>query len=633
MKVAMNQRQRSVRPLFKHSVCALAACFAVQAQSQAVQQHLYFINGVAHLATDLPLPGSDVSVPGSLNIGVANQAVLVNVTSPAVTINGDLTLGNVVSNSTTVFNVGTSRDSVNGALNTEGQRLEFTLTPNATQPTSVADPGNLLIKDGTGSGKITAQTVTMGGTETVGLRLTGSLKDGASYHLIQSLTAPINVVGGNPISFSDVVSQATSSCQTCRVTDNSYVISSHVYLGADSGGQQRYLVYQASRAADVYITASNTAGHFSNGAAYALGNIARNGYQLGDLITAITTVDINDYGFGDTMEHLAVQVKRLAPIANNSYIRSIFGASDLLAADVDDRLNSLRHDGPGRAKRDGEGERFWIKDAIQTAKQSGLDDYDGYRTHTNGVVMGLDNRFHNTWLGASLGLASTHIDQQDFRSGDHAHLQSHVFTLYASHESGAHYLDGSVSFGHHDHTGIRSTAIARVADDDFSSTETTGKIGWGYRIRLKDPGSTLIPFVSATYSHVVQPAYTETGAGDLGLAYDAKQFVRLHTIAGLRYNTESRVFGLPAFSTMHLAWGNDQGLDNLDIHARYSGPTPTAYTGFVTPAEAVPRNLVEVGAGLTLKLSKHTNLQFLVEAEHRRGYNAESAHAKLAWRL
>ena len=621
-----NQRLAGRR--FRWSFCALAVASVFPASAQTISQNLYTNGAFVYLDQNTGT-GPVVDVTNGVQLGVANHPVDVTVSSPGVSINGDLILGNTVSNSSTIFRVNDTRNTVAGQFGTEGQRLLFTLSPNVT-PQSSAAASNLDVKDGVGSGKITTQSMYMGGTETFGVNLTGSLKDGAKYHLIESNT-PISIQNatGTPPSFSDVTSLGTSNCQVCRVTDNSYVMTSRLYVESDSGGSLRYVTYEVSRAADVYIQASNTAGHFSNNAALTLGTIARNGYQLGDLVTAINKIDLDGYGYGDTMSHLAVQVKRLAPIANNSYVRSAFTVSDHMTDIVDDRLNSLRRDVPGKVQE--LGDRFWMQPLTHTAKQSGVDDYDGYKLYTSGVMLGYDQVADGAAMGAAVSTASSSLDQLAFRQGDSSSIQSFGANLYASRELGAYYIDGMLGAGKHTYAGTRQTAIDRVAGDSFSMTERSIKLGMGYRIRLQTPRSSLVPYFSVMDTQLTQAAYTETSAGDLGLSYESKTFRRSQSQAGLRYNTEGSLGNTPVFTTMHIAWGWDTGLSNLNVQAHYSGPTSTDYTGFETPAAALNRNLIHLGIGSTFGWSAVTRLQIRFDMEHRRGYNSAGAQANAIW--
>jgi outer membrane autotransporter protein len=631
----MKKLELIIRESLRLTICALAVASACGSQAQTVRQILFTDDSgdvrlqKGPVITDADLEPGSLLVPGSLGLGESNSALEVTVRSPGVRINGNLTLGNVVTNSTTAFKVNESRNTVTGLLSTEGQRLEFTLSPNAT-PVSPPGAQNLNVRDGTGSGRITTHSLFMGGTETFGITLNGSLKDAAKYRLIESDTAiNVNNQSTTRLDFNDVTSQGVANCQVCRVTDNSFVITSRVYVESESDGTWRYVTYEASRSSDVYITKSNSFGHFSNNAAYTLGNIAKNGYQLGDLTTAITMIDLDSHGYGDTMEHLAVQAKRLAPIANNSYIRSAFTVSDLLGNVLDDRLISLRRDGPGRSKDDGP--RFWLQPFGNKAKQSGVDDYDGYRVTTSGFSMGYDHALDDSWVGASLSVANSRLDQLNFRAGDTSSVNGLMFRLYAVREIGAMYIDGAVGMGRHDYSGSRQTAIDRVARDSFTLSDLNAKFGIGYRIKLKDPRSVFVPYMQVTISEISQPEYTETGAGDLGLNYDAKNFRRIRSVLGLRYNTESRMGDSHSFTTMHVAWGRDKIFDNLNIQSRYSGLTPAEHTSFMTPVSEFDRSLVMLGLSSTIALSKTASLRLGTELEHRRGYYNAGVQARATW--
>ena len=610
---------------FQLSACALAASAALNVQAQIVEQTLSTSAGTTQF-----FDGTTTStVPGNLGLGIIDTPVGVTVLGSGITISGDLTLGNVVTNSSTIFRVNESRNTVTGLLSTEGQALRFVLTPNLTPTSPLPNTTYLNVNDGVGSGKITAGSVLLGATDTVGIRLTGSLKNGASYRLIESAT-DIGGLAQTDFDFNDTLSQSVANCLVCRVTDNSYVITSRIYGENNSGGDWRYVTYEATRAPDVYVTASYTQGHFSNNAANTLGAIASNGYQLGDLVTAVNTLDLDENGFGDTAEHLAVQAKRLAPIANNSFVRSAFAVSDLSSAIVDDRLGNLRRQAPGQAKDDRQ--NGWVRLFANASKQSGVDDYDGYRLGTTGMAFGYDRTVGGgTRVGGMFSVANSSLRQTGFRDGNDTDIRSAQLNIYGSHEWGALYVHGMAGVGRHAYSGSRQTAINRTADADFTSKEVFTKMGLGYRIRLKDVRSVVTPYVDVTFSKLSQPGYTETGAGDLGLNFDAKSSNRARTLAGLRYQTESRIGGIPAFTTLQVAVGHDGGMGNLDVNASYSGATSSAYTRFVTPTSAFERSFVNLAGGVTLGLSQASSLQLRADMDHRKGATGFGLQAKANW--
>lgn len=597
----MNPATFSVRRL---NACALAVALLL-AQSAMADG----ISGTQSITADIGSASYDIGVVGT-------PSIITIAPSSGTTVNfaGDVY---VVNGGPTTLVLGSKRATVAGSLSTDGANYGFTLTPNATANTPTYSSTNLDVKDGTGTGKITTNDLVMAGGESFGVTLTGSLRNGASFGLISSSH---NITGAG-----NTFSKAENG--DGQISDNSYVIDSSVAID----GTGRNVVYTASRSNDQYISKSSTQGHFSNPAALTLGTIAKEGRQLGDLVTAINLLDIDSNGYGNNQANLAVQVKRLAPIANNAYLLSVLDASDRILSGIDDRLSSLRGDVP--SMKTAHKETGWAKVYATSAKQSGFDDYDGFKTATNGIALGLDHGLEQGWIGAALAVSTTDIEQLGFRTGESATLNSQEASIFGSAQWGATYLDGILSAGQSSVSGGRSTAVGRIANMQYRTNSTSVKATLGHRIKLQDGKSVITPMFGMQTIQMDQPSYTETGAGDLGLIVDAQTYRRLRSTLGVRFNTESRIGDTPSYTSVYLAYSRDSGLDNTDVHASYSGATDPQYTAFTTTAAALERNLFELGAGTTLAMSQSSGLQLRYDLQHRQSYNAQGVQAKFIWKF
>ena len=130
-----------------------------------------------------------------------------------------------------------------------------------------------------------------------------------------------------------------------------------------------------------------------------------------------------------------------------------------------------------------------------------------------------------------------------------------------------------------------------------------------------------------------QPSYTETGAGDLGLLFDQKNYQRLRSKVGLRFNTEGRLGNTASYTALYMAFNHDSGLNNLNIRSSYSGTTDPLRTGFTTTAAELQRTMVQVGAGLTLAISKQSSLQLRYDLEHRQAFNSHTVQFNGVWKF
>lgn len=594
------------------SVCASAVVLMLSQTAMAQA-----ISGTASITADV--------TETSYNIGAVNTTSLITLqpnavntaaTGFAVTFAGDVF---VVNQGSTTLVTGVNRARVAGTLSADGGNFNFSLSPNSTASTPQYASSNRDINDGSATGKISTNFLVLSGGETFGITMAGSLRDGAKFSIIGA----DHVITGAGFQYN--VAENGSG----QINDNSYVINSSAAV--DTGSQSINLVYTASRSNDEYISKSATEGHFSNPAALALGTIARDGRQLGDMVTAINLLDMDRFGFGNNQVNLAIEAKRLAPLANNAYVQSALASSDRMLSEVDDRLSSLRGDIP--TMNAVQNQTGWANIYTNTGKQTGFDDYDGFKVSTTGVGFGFDRSTENGWIGTALSASSSSIDQLDFRAGDRATLAHQQASIFGAREWGAAYFDGTFSIGRFDLTGHRATAAARRAHAQFNMYSMDLKSTFGYRIKLQDGKTVISPMAGFEVTQLEQPRYTETGAGDLGLTVDAQSYQRMRSTLGVRFNTESRILNTPTYTSVYMAYNRDSGLNNMDVRASYSGTTDAQYTGFTTAAAALQRNMFEIGAGTTLALSKVSSLQLRYDLQHRQSYNAQGVQAKGVWKF
>lgn len=565
-----------------------------------------------------------VSVEGSAN-------------SPAsVVVSADTGFGSLTMNSYTTFMSGESVSTITGLLKTDGAALGFDLRPTAgraldTSAASVSlQAGSLYLNSG----------------ERIGLNLLGSLKNNATKDLIRAdaldpdTLSLYNRTSNRPWPAAEVSGSSYTRDQlpaSDKVSDNSFVIDSSVNL-VSCGDDCYALRYTATRAQDAYVSkATGVAGHFSNNAALKLSQIAYRGDQSGDMATVIDRLDVNDYGYGNNGTNLAVQSKRLAPIANNAYPMATLGFSDYMLSTTDDRLHTLRGGTiPGQSKRDGN--TFWVSGFGHSGRQSGFthqsefNTYDGYATHQSGLTVGTDRRVDRGWVGATLSMSNADIVQQGFRSGDRAKVNGMQMGLYGSQEFGATYVQGGLAWATHDLSGSRSTAVGRTANDNFSMKTSDVRVSAGYRFRLVDGKSVVAPFVGLQYAQIQMPGRTETGAGDLSLQYEGKDHARTRLQTGVRYTTESRILGRPTYLNLLGGISKDRGMGNMNVNAAFTGSTVTdGGLGFTTPVAPVDRTAFHLGAQTSVALTKTASLQFKLDLEHRRSYNAQGVQIKGLW--
>lgn len=534
-----------------------------------------------------------------LGNGVSNETE-VTLSGSGLTFGGNVSFANFY----TLLEVGTTRNTITGTLNLNAGALAFTLGTDS----------NFTFQDGTGSGKITTGALTLTGTdlELFLLTYTGSVKDGASYTLIENNGA---VVGS--------YEQEESSGY---VADNSYVINSAV--ATDSAGN---VVLTTSRSAEEYITKSYSSGHFSNGAALALGTIAQQGRQQGDLADVIKQIDINDYGYGDNYANLATQVQLLAPVANNSFGTTLLDATNLALHSTSERMYSHAPRLEWEARSPYE---VWTSGYLQQGSQNGLDFYDGYETQIQGAVVGADLVATPEWMaGVAAASGRARITQMGFREGEQADLNLQLYTLYASLNQLPYTVDLAFSSGSGVLKSKRATAVDRVASGEQDYGVKDIRLSGGFRNLLDDGRSVLTPLAGLEWSELTQSSYQETGAGDLSLSYEGKTQHRLRWMVGVAHEADLQVWETETRWTLSLLNYRDNGLTNLDIESSFTGTTDASLRPFTTPTKSMKTDELQLKTDLDFEVWEKAHFKLGYRLDHRTGFNAHTGSLKFGWRF
>jgi outer membrane autotransporter protein len=469
----------------------------------------------------------------------------------------------------------------------------------------ISAAGSSSIAGGAGS------TLVMNGTEKVNVSLLGSARNGEAYALID-------------------VAVGAAGPQAATLQDNSFVIDTALSRSATGD-----LVIATSRDANTYVAKSATAGHFSNAAATRQGALAASGTgYTSDMQTVMNTLDIDQWGYGNTQANLANQVKRLVPTANASGILAAFAATSNTLYAVGEHLAVLRGDS-AMSDADGNGYHFskgnsvWMKMLGSTQSNKTIDNYDGFKTTMSGMVLGVDAKLGNGVIGLAGNINNSSIDQKDFRDGDAAKMKTWGVGLYGVQDYGKMYVDGNLGYAHHSLDTNRTAALGRVAKADYNYKQLSAKLAAGYRLNLDDKGtSVLTPILSVEYGNLNQAAYTETGAGALNLNVDSLSTNRTRGSLGLRYNTVLKG-GSTSFYPEFLAAVNTQSMGNTDIVARFEGDA--SGNAFTTTGVNVPNTSYTLGANLRIVPYKAIELQIGYQYEGNSSFSSHLGEIRGTW--
>jgi hypothetical protein len=491
-----------------------------------------------------------------------------------------------------------------GAISTGGATMNFVVGAQAWD--AVAGGGRLAVASSSSVTGAAGSSLSMTGSETVNIALLGSLRNGATISLIDT------AVGAN---------QTT----TGNVYDNSYVIDTALSRGSDGD-----LVLTVARDADTYVTKSGTAGHVSNAAARRLGALAASGEGYGaDLQAVINRLDLDPWSYGADADSLAVQIKRLAPIANRSYDKAALNGLSAGIEQIGTRLKDLR---TVEYRADPKPYSLWVRNGIADARLKPSAEMDGYEHRYRGFALGTDSRVSSNLLaGAALSFGRTQVEQMGFRQGDAGTVETLQLTAYGSYDFNDRiYADGLLSGARQSVQGSRAAALDRIASFDFASRGAHAlKFNLGYRMHV--PNSTLIitPMISAEEGRSTMKAHEETGAGDIGLAYGVRKLRKSETGIGFRLNGTQQFFGYVLRPELALMRVQDRLADETDqVTAKFIGDTSGS---FVTPLTQGERYSTRLQLGLGWLLSKTAALSVRYQRDQEKDYRSNRAELMLRW--
>lgn len=555
---------------------------------------------------------------------------------------GRLTLGTgttgTESNKPLILDLGESDLTVsNGNIQTQGAYFITTVNSNASSDGLVMDEStgvaNAFEVDTATTGQIVAQelieTGSSGSTATIKilLDLNSSFENGASFDFLTE------TAGTSTQTFSFDVNDSDNS----YLFDTSYVINSSAERVTVGNNEKIVITFQ--RDDNEYITKSATDNHPSNDAALKLGIIAARGVAEGDMQTALTRLDINDFGYGNNQQNLAVQVKRLAPLANNAFVISSFDATDLASDALGHRIAARRGNWSGNSDLD---QSFWIQALGSKTNSSGsvpvatltaqdTAGHDGFESSTQGFVAGLDKQFDKGLLGVSYGHTHTDLTQLDDRKGETSNLGQNTLSVYGQYDHRGSFVSAVASRSTGSIDGWRRTAIDRIANYNFGIENQQVSVKAGQRFDLSDGRSAITPYLELTKARFTQDQYVEQGAGDLSLDIAKLEADKSTVEVGVSASHKGRFSGVKALTVLTAAVGQDFDVSDLTVNANYTGPTSDAYTGFTTPAENWAQNYLKLGLDLQLEAKTGMMVKLGLDGEMRQGRQNYAGEVALVW--
>ena len=244
---------------------------------------------------------------------------------------------------------------------------------------------------------------------------------------------------------------------------------------------------------------------------------------------------------------------------------------------------------------------WWVKGFGYFGDQGAQGAFPGYDSRILGVMVAYDALLDSdtdsvTRGGLGIGFARSTIDGKTFDTS--TDFNTYQATIYVDHERGPWFVQGDVSYGLNDYSGMRHilfTGVDRRANAKYSGDDFTGFATTGYR--FFNQGFTITPVASLQYSSVNLDGYTETGAGDIDLKVNSQSYDFLESGLGVvlahPFADNDRTY-VPA---IHFKWFHELANPTLENVAAF---TATGSQSFTTPGLKTAGDTLDAGGGLTL---------------------------------
>lgn len=232
---------------------------------------------------------------------------------------------------------------------------------------------------------------------------------------------------------------------------------------------------------------------------------------------------------------LARLSQSLVPESNGGAVTAAMAGQSATSAAIGGRLSGQRN---GLSSGDVLIETgIWIQGLTGNADQSTRDGIAGYSSNTSGIAIGADGKLNpNTTLGLAYSYANTNVGSDN---GNRTDVQSHLFTLYGSWNSGNWFTDGNLSYGRSSNEGKRYI-LGTQAKGDYDSDLIALNALSGYTFQLNRQ-LILEPRVAARYANVRTDAFSEHGSV-AALRNGSQRYEQGEVGAGLRLAADLPLF-------------------------------------------------------------------------------------------
>lgn len=429
-------------------------------------------------------------------------------------------------------------------------------------------------------------------------------------------TLNVNVAGNSTLVGGNVLSRVISTSGDVigtfdQVTDNSQLFNFNAVYESDAVD----LTAIANSTTGVQDAVEANGNKQAQGAAIALDQAitANPNGALATHFQGLTTSAQVSSAASQTLPLLTSGSMTLA----NSSLNSINGV-------VESRSDSIRGISSGDNYMGGE--HVWVKPFGSWANQDSRNGSAGYSSSLSGLAFGVDGNFSDRW---TLGTALVYGNAESQTKGDvNQRMQTDVYQLvgYGTYHLGN---DTDLSFqldgGRNHNKGSRDIEFADLkAKSSYSTTTAHAGVQLDHTFAL-NPTTRFIPAIRADYTWIKDDAYSEKGADALDLNANSRssnQFV-LGTNGKLSHDLTDKL-------TVNgkLGVGYDFLASRDSITTSFAGDPGVA---FRTNGTSAAPWIVGGSTSLDYQLNTATKVSLRYDAEHRSGFQNQTASAEVRW--
>ncbi len=251
----------------------------------------------------------------------------------------------------------------------------------------------------------------------------------------------------------------------------------------------------------------------------------------------------------------------------------------------------------------------WLEAFGNRSKEGALKNQSGYTSSTDGAVIGIDTKIHDS---LTVGIAGIHavsqVKMKDQKSGDKIDAKSWLVSLYSMYEINDNWFTKAmVVLGKTDLTTKEkkpSNNVYTIATSNYSTTLYGVDASIGYK-KLVSSNFTLTPELGINASHYYDKAHIEKGAGTYNKTYGKG--------SGASY---SGYLGLSAAASLEFDNATIVPMAHVKITKEFANKTPRVASAFVgeemiVTASAKNKKKTLVNTGLDVTMSRNA-LDFAV---------------------